>query len=268
MKNILTFIIPVKHPDNASDWSQVKRRLKETMRSISNQDRDGWKAVVVANYGAELPDLPRDFEVKRVDFPPNQLYRLGNGENEQSYEALRLDKGRRVLAGMLYAEKMGHVMVVDDDDLISRHITSFVGSNSEKNGWYIRDGYIWGEDGLLMYRYTDFSRFCGSSHIIRADLYKLPHSIEAADDIYIRRVLGSHIFIHKDLDASGTPLEPLPFPGTVYRVGHTESHSQSQDILRQFFLHKYLLKNPWELCCRISRLRIKTQKVKKDFFGF
>jgi len=268
MKNILTFIIPVRHPDNVNDWSQLKRKLNETVRSILNQDRDGWKAIFVANHSAELPDLPKGFEVKRVDFPPNQLYKEGNGKKELFYEALRFDKGRRILAGMLSAGEMGHVMIVDDDDFINHRLTSFVGSNRDANGWYIRDGYVWSDGGHLLYRFSDFSRLCGTSHIIRADLYKLPTSFEAADDVYIRRVLGSHIFLHDDLDASGTPLEPLPFIGAVYRIGHAEATTQTNNIFKQFFLHKYLLKKPWELCRRISKLRIKTQEIEREFFGF
>jgi hypothetical protein len=267
MKNILTFIIPVRHPDNAIDWNQIKIKLRETIRSVASQDRDGWKAVIVANDQAELPDFPNGFEVKRVDFPSNQLFKQGDIGKEEFYEACRFDKGRRVLAGMLYAGDMGHVMIVDDDDLVSRHLTSFVGSNSGENGWYIREGYIWNDGGMLMYHYSDFSHLCGTSHIIRADLYKLPSSFNEAEDTYIRHVLGSHIFLHDELDSSGTPLKPLPFFGAVYRTGHTEAHSRSRTILGQFFLKKYLLKAPIELYRRISRLRIKTKQVEDEFFG-
>ena len=247
LKNILTFIIPVRHPDNAKDWQRVKRTLGETIRSISRQKCDGWKAVIIANHGAELPELPKGFEVKRVDFPPNQLHAKGSAEKEEFYEAFRLDKGRRVLAGMLHAGEMGHVMIVDDDDFVSCRLTSFVAANPRANGWYIFDGYLWSDGGRLLYCYSDFSIFCGSSHIVRADLYRLPPSFEAADETYIRRMLGSHVFLHGHLDASGTPLERLPFFGAVYRIGHAESHSQSSGILRKYFLYKSLLKHPKEL---------------------
>jgi hypothetical protein len=273
MNNILTFIIPVRHPANAKDWQRVKRTLGETIRSIARQDRDGWKAVIVANHGAELPDLPRGFEAKRVDFPPNPLhigwrsYPRGSDEREQIFEAVRIDKGRRVLAGMLHAGDMGHVMIVDDDDFVSCRLTSFVAANGQANGWYLFDGYLWSDGGRLLYRYSDFSGLCGSSHIIRADLYQVPPSLEAADETYIRRTLGSHVFFHNHLDASGTPLARLPFFGAVYRMGHAESHSQSTSILRKYFLEKSLLKRPKELCRRLLRLRLKSRRLEKEFFG-
>ena len=107
MNNILTFIIPIRHQDNAKDWQRVKRTLAQTVQSIARQDRDGWKAVVIANHGADLPELPKGFDVKRVDFPPNQLHAQGNATQGQFYQAFRLDKGRRVLAGMLHAGENG-----------------------------------------------------------------------------------------------------------------------------------------------------------------
>src|ERR1700721_354719 len=80
MRNILTFIVPVRHQDNAPSWQNVKRHLSDTILSISQQQGEGWKAIIVANHGADLPDIPPGFEVTRVDFPPNKLYTQGNAE--------------------------------------------------------------------------------------------------------------------------------------------------------------------------------------------
>jgi hypothetical protein len=267
MKNILTFVIPVRHPNNARNWQHVKRHLSETVWSISRQECDRWKAVIVANHGAELPEIPKGFEVKRVEFPPNELYAQEIADKERFYDAVRSDKGRRVLAGMLHAGEMGHVMIVDDDDFVSRRLATFVAANPLANGWYIRDGYIWSSGGRLLYRFADFSRICGTSHIVRADLYQLPSSFEAADETYIRRMLGSHLFLHDRLDASGTPLAPLPFIGAVYRAGHAESLVRTSRILRQYFLRKDLVKTPTELGRRVLRLRLKSRGIEKEFFG-
>lgn len=265
MKNVLTFIIPVRHPANAKDWPQLKAQLSETVSSISQQTQQGWKAVIVANNGADLSALPPGFEVKYVDFPPNPMHEQGCGDLEDFRNAVRLDKGRRILAGMLHAGDMGHAMVVDDDDFISRNLTSFVAANPKANGWYIHDGYIW-SGGNLLYRYAGFSRLCGSSHIIRANLYRLPARFEDADDGYVRRMLGSHVFIHDHLDAEGTPLAPLPFPGAVYRTGHGEFYSRSSTILKKFFWQKDVLSNPLKLCRRLLNLRWRTQRIRQEFF--
>lgn len=266
MKNILTFIIPVRHQDNAKDWALLKKHLSETIASIANQTVSGWKVVIVANEGADLPTLPAGFEVKRVTFPPNAMHEQGAHALEDFREAVRLDKGRRILAGMLHAGDMGHAMVVDDDDFISRRLTEFVAANPSANGWTMREGYIW-SGGDLLYRYGDFSKLCGTSHIIRADLFKLPKRFEDAAEAYISRTLGSHVFIEDDLRAAGTPLAPLPFAGAVYRTGHNESHSRSEAILKKFLFQKDVLMNPLRLMCRALRLRWKSPQMNREFFG-
>ncbi len=70
---------------------------------------------------------------------------------------VRLDKGRRVLAGILEADKSGYLMVVDDDDFVSCRLTRFVADHLGNNGWYVQNGYIWGDGGRLIYEYADFS---------------------------------------------------------------------------------------------------------------
>ncbi len=264
---MLSFVIPVRHPDNASDWERLKQNLRQTVRSISQQDSDQWKAVIVANHGADIPDLPPRFEVARVDFPPNRLHEQGAADKEEFYEAFRGDKGRRVLAGMLHARGAGHLMIVDDDDFVSRRLASFVAANRAANGWYFRTGYVWGDDGALLYRHSDFSHLCGTSHIVRADLFGLPASLEAAEETYIRKMLGSHISIRDHLASAGAPLAPLPFVGAVYRTGHAQAHSRSRGVLREFLLRKSVLARPWTLAGRLARMQLKTPAIEREFFG-
>jgi hypothetical protein len=267
MKKALTFIIPVRHPENAKDWNRLKQNLSATVRSIANQTDPDWKAVIAANQGADLPKLPSGFDVAWVDFPANPLYEQGSANKEDFYEAVRADKGRRILAAMLHAGEMSHVMLVDDDDFVSSRLTAFVKEHPEKYGWYIRDGYLWTEGANLLFIHGDFSHLCGSSHIIRADLYKLPSRFEDADENFIRKMLGSHMFIHEHLNASGTPLEPLPFLGAIYRVGHPGAHSKSQGIFQQFIFRQSNLRNLNELKHHLHSLRLITPAIRKEFFG-
>ncbi len=267
MDTILTFIIPVRHPDGAADWQRNKRNLAATVRSIASQDRNGWKAVIVANRGTDLPDLPKGFAVEFVDLPPNVLLDRRFHHLEQYRDALRLDLGRRLLAGLLHADDAGHVMRVDDDDFVHRGLTSFVAARPAANGWYVKDGYIWTDGGKLLYRHNDFSGLCGTSHIVRRDLFRLPASVDTADDAYIRRMLGSHIFIRDVLAKAGHPLDPLPFPGAVYRTGHAESWSGSQGILRQYFVNRHMAKHPAALLKSARRLRVRSRRMDAMFFG-
>ena len=264
---VLTFVIPVRHPQNCADWAALKRRLSDTMRSIAGQDDDRWRAVIVANEGADLPPLPDKFAVKRVDFPPNPMFERRDNDLEAFRDCVRLDKGRRVLAGILEGDSTGYVMVVDDDDFVSRRLTSFVASHQGEHGWYLRNGYIWGDGGRLIYEYADFSRFCGTSHIVRKDLYELPASVEAADPDHLREIFGSHIFIQEFLEERGKPLQALPFVGAIYRVGHAGAHSNSAGLFKQVFLNRELLRNPFKLVGRLARLRLLDADVRLHFWG-
>jgi hypothetical protein len=267
MQPTLTFVIPVRHPANARDWGELKNNLALTLHSICNQEGEGWSAIVVANHGSDLPPLPPGVRVKWVDFPPNPLHERGVAHHEQFLEAVRFDKGRRILAGMLDAGATEYFMVTDDDDLISSRLTGFVGKHRGQNGWVFRNGYIWTPGSNLLYRHPDFSMVCGTSHIVRADLLELPACIEEASEDYIKLMLGSHIFITKYLLEQGTPLAPLPFVGAIYRTGHVGAHSRSKDVLSTYLMHAWLLKSPGELSRRLFRLRYVGRTVQSEFFG-
>jgi hypothetical protein len=240
--------------------------LRQAARSIAMQKDTRWRAVVVANHEAKLPTLPQGVDVVRVDYPPNPLYVRGDADKESFKEAVRLDKGRRILAGMLHVDGSGHFMVVDDDDLVSDRLAEFVAANHDANGWYLSEGYLWENDGRLVYRYSPFSRLCGTSHIIRADLYGLPKDVRDAPEAYVKRTLGSHIFIRHDLERAGTPLAPLPFPGAIYRIGHRGAHSQSSGLASTVFLKKSILTSPRTLIGNVLRLRPLTRAVRDEFF--
>jgi glycosyltransferase involved in cell wall biosynthesis len=264
---VLTFIIPVRHPKNSPDWPGLKRRLTQTIRSIAGQDDSRWRAIIVANEGSDLPDLPDNFSVKPVHFPPNPMLEQGNNDRQAFLDVFRLDKGRRVLAGMLEADRSGHSMIVDDDDFVSCRLTSFVAGRTGGNGWYMQSGYLWGDGGKLLYEYADFWKFCGTSQIVRTALYELPACVDDADPDYIRRIFGSHIFLRDYLEARGSPLEPLPFLGAIYRIGHAGAHSKSSGLVRQVFLKREILKNPFKLAQRFSRLRLLDSEVRQQFWG-
>ncbi|NDF13346.1 MAG: galactosyl transferase [Proteobacteria bacterium] len=263
----LTFLIPIRHPDNMRDKAAVARRLADTVRSIAQQENGDWRAVVVANPGTEIPPLPPRFETVWVDFPPNTLHQREGVDQETFYEAFRIDKGSRVLAGMLHARPTGHVMIVDDDDFVSNKLAGFVAEHPKDNGWYIARGYVWTEGSPLLYAHGAFSNLCGSSHIIRADLYQIPENFMAASHDYIKRMLGSHVMIEKHLEESGTALTALPFYGAIYRVNSSTSHSLAGGVSRLFFFNRETLRHPLRFLRRLFRLRLRTAAIRKEFYG-
>ncbi len=267
MSPLLTFIIPVRHQSNCQNWSALKENLTQTIASIAAQTNPLWSAVIVANEGAALPTLPHGFEVVRVKFPPNSMYDINGDDREAIYDSLRLDKGRRVLKGMLHVRDTKFYMVVDDDDFVSHSIVDYISRNINSNGWKIDEGYVWGHGSKMLYVHHDFSNFCGTSLIIRSDLYKLPDAFEFASNDYIKSMLGSHVKIAKILANESTPLSALPFRGAVYRIGHMGAHSKSPGIIKSFFLNKFILRRPPLLLRNLFNLRMVNKRFIKEYFG-
>jgi hypothetical protein len=260
----LTFIIPVRHQANAKDWARLKGNLQQTAASIAAQTSPNWNALVVANHGADLPHLPPNFSDVRVDFPPNVLHDMDSADRETVYQAFRQDKGRRVLAGLIAGHPRGHVMIVDDDDFVSRRLADHVARNPQANGWFIRKGYIWSDGGSLVLRHNSFSHLCGTSHIIRADLYRIPDRLDAATPEYIQGTLGSHVHIADQLARQGAPLIPLPFRGAIYRIGHAGAHSGSKSIWQTFFAHSHGIRSVLSNALRLGYL---SPEMRREFFA-
>jgi len=265
---MLTFVIPVRHQATAANWRAIAARLAVTLRSLRAQDDARWNAVIVANEGADLPGNLDRCDVVRVDFPPNKLDH--GGAREALWQAIRRDKGRRVLAGLLHARASGmltgHAMVVDYDDLVSRRLAGFVAAHADANGWYVNAGYMFSGERLLVSYPRAFFELCGTSHVIRADLLDLPADSSDAHPVYIARTLGSHKFIKRDLERQGTPLAPLPFPGAVYRMGHGDTASGSGSAAR-YALRKESLTRPLSLARELGKFRYMGSRLAREFFG-
>jgi hypothetical protein len=264
MTAIVTFVIPVRHQDNCNDWSKLKSNLTQTILSISKQTNPNWRAVIVANLGANLPDLPDKVEVLYVDFPPNQLYRRDRITKKLFYEAVRLDKGKRVLSGMLSLRDTNFYMVVDDDDLISNRLVDFLSKQIHVNGWKVKEGYVWGDGGKMLLINREFHYLCGTSLIIRADLYNLPERMDQISDHEIKTIYGSHIKVIDHFLEKGVTLNVLPFRATIYRVGYGGSHSLSPKFFK-FILNKKMILRPHRFILNLLSLRVLTNRIKKEF---
>ena len=191
----------------------------------------------------------------RVDLPANPRHD-DISDRELFYEHVQLDKGRRLLAGMLAAGPTGYFMLVDDDDFVHRDIAGFVEDNFGGNGWVLRSGYVWNDGGRLLFLHPKFSMTCGTSHIARSDLYRLPGSARRRRR-RVPPVDARQPQAHREA-AGGTrhTAFELPFPGAVYRVGHSGSHSRSTAILPTYVLKRSVLADPWRLARALGRLRL------------
>lgn len=264
----LTFLIPVRHPQNARDWSRLKANLAQTVRSIAAQTHPDWRGIVIANEGSDLPPLPPRFAVEWVQFSPNLRHdKAGTHATDDFLDAFRLDKGRRVLKGMLRARDSRFFMIVDDDDFVSARIARHVADHADANGWVIDRGYVWDDGGRILYRHRHLNHVCGTTLIVRSDLYELPPDFDSATPEFIKNRLGSHRMIGALLAQRGTPLSAFPFAAAVYRVGHGGSHSQTPRILKKYVFNKEMLVKPHALAVNLLRLRPVSSAIRREFFG-
>ena len=221
----------------------------------------------MANEGADLPDLPDRVSAVRVTFPPNDLHELESGTKEAFLDAFRIDKGRRVLAGMLAERNSRFFMIVDDDDFVSDRIVDFVSRHQTENGWKIDRGYVWGDGGRALYKHDDFANYCGTCLIIRSDLYKLPEQFSDASATFIKEMLGSHVRIAGILADQASPLAALPFRGAIYRVGHPGAHSRSEGVLKKYVFNTSNIKDPIKLLRNLFRISAVNPAIRAEYFG-
>jgi hypothetical protein len=77
---------------------------------------------------------------------------------------------------------------------------------------------------LVFRRRRDFALICGTSSIVRAEPSELPtdQNDEAKNCLILH---SGHTMIRSNCEALGTPLERLPFVGTIYIVGTGENNA-------------------------------------------
>lgn len=216
---MLTFVIPLLSPKLAKSWQQTTRLLERCLKSVCNQTSSNFRVLVVCHEKPNVQFEHPDIHYIEVDFPIP----------EPTIEAKTLDRGRKTLKGLLVSEqfKPTHVMFVDADDCISKHLAEFVEKNSKENGWLVGKGYIYREGNPYLFRVRrNFYDLCGTCNIIRYDLYDL-NPLNLVDADFVMKYYGGHTYIREMLKAAGNPLQVLPFEGAVYSVENGENYYNS-----------------------------------------
>ena len=262
---MLTFVIPVRHPSSIADPALARSLMAETLASLAGQTHPGWGCVIAAERDAELPALPQGVEVVETDIPAPDLpdFRVDKQTNRVM---VRLDKGARIMTALVAMQPRGHVMVVDYDDLVSRRLAALAAERPEANGWYFDSGLLYSGGAIVSAYPKGFNRLCGTSVIVHSRLLRIPPTMAGFEPEYTARTLGGHIWIRGDLEASGTPLEPLPFPGAVYRIGHGHSASLSETLWGRI-VNRSTIRRPMEIVRQLMQLRPLDRSVRQEFFG-
>ncbi|WP_417801197.1 glycosyltransferase family A protein [Tenacibaculum sp.] len=261
----LTFIIPIRHYESSPNWDTTKKNLASTINSINSQTSDNWRCIIVANRGSSLPPLPEKVHVHWVDFPPNHNYNRNSSNHSDFVKSIRIDKGLRIAAGINYSRETDYYMFVDDDDFINNKLVQFVEQNPDSNGWYFHTGLIWRSNSSYIFKQDNFSKFCGTSHIISQKL--IPKDIDTNNNLtYVENMLGSHTKIEDILKNNNTPLRKLPFHGAVYHIGHNDTHSNLSGYFRYIF-NRESISNPLLIIKKFRSLKKMDRNTLSTFFG-
>ncbi|MEE4207725.1 MAG: hypothetical protein V2I43_00480 [Parvularcula sp.] len=273
----IDFVIPVRHPSMVKDKGLQLDIMAQTFASLAAQTADGWSAIVVANKGDVLPELPLGFRVEWVDYPPAAGYDDVDSLNDY-YAAVRQDKGRRVLAAARTIDPRDYMMVVDDDDLLSNRLVDFVRRQPERNGWVINLGYAWVAEQNMLRKVNDFHTSCGTSLIIRADFFRFAEQTPGEEDDAAIEELGSHKIVVKRASAAGTPFEFIPFPAGIYRYNHP--NATQREIKERGLKSRWAILGPLRRIARRMRRNLRgspaptqsgsvpiTQEIREEFFG-
>lgn len=236
---MLVFVIPLKSSQASKSWSHVSKLFERCLRAVCNQTSNNFRVIVVCHEKPQIEFLHSHVTYVKVEFPVPS----------SNYESKRVDKHRKMLVGLRYARQFepSHTMHVDADDCVSKHLAKFVEQNTESNGWFVNKGYVYQDEGKFIYfKRKDFYRWCGTSNLLRYNLDFLPESLTcdsikandfASDNLSEEFVdfygcFAAHREIVQNRAQKGVPIEPLPFAGATYILGHGESlRSNSFDHL-------------------------------------
>ncbi|MBD2319200.1 glycosyltransferase family A protein [Phormidium tenue] len=219
---MLAFIIALKSSQVSSSWGLVCKLFERTLKSVCNQTSEDYRVIVVCHEKPEIQFESPQVTYIQVDFPiPGS-----------TFASKDKDKMRKMQVGLLHAQKINasHVMFIDADDCISKHIAQFASQNPEENGWFFSKGYDYREDiCLLRKRNKNLHLRTNTSHVVKIDLLK-PEMNLSSDEIDADCGLN-HPHTARVLSKRGTPLKVLPFRGVIYITDNGENIWWNQEAL-------------------------------------
>ena len=227
---MLVFVIPLKSKQVSKSWNQTCKLLERTLKSVCNQTSPNFNVIVACHERPTLEFNNSKISYVEVNFLPPTIDTTK--ATREDFESMKLDQGQKIWAALRYAQSLNpsHIMFVDADDCVSKHIAEFVNQRSSCNGWFINKGYEYRDNSSSIFpKNKDFHQKSSTSHIVKYDL--LPHKSIKFEDInwdYLR-----HQTIVNLMKQQGTPLEPLPFEGAVYI---TENHENMNTHHAQIML--------------------------------
>ena len=241
---MLVFVTPLMSSQVAQNWERVKQLFIRTIRSACAQTCPDFRVLVVCH---EIPDI--EFQHPAIDFLPVSFPPPGADRLRRIS-----DQNRKIFVGLQRSLtfRPSHVMILDADDCVSKRVAAHVAAHSSSNGWYINKGYFHMEGcPEIHWERHRFHKWCGSSHVLRPEFMDLP-------DQYFEGWRYRHTQAAIKMRKRGTPIQPLPFPGAVYNVSHSENLNDYAPILWP--------KNPFlRFARRVLFYRRLTPRIRDEF---
>jgi hypothetical protein len=247
---VLCFVLALKSKAIAQDWQRVSQLFEATLRSAYQQTDADFQIIAVCH---EIPTLTATYdqrlELIQVDFPPPP--------DSTDRQLTMQDKWNKIAVGLVRAGALNSdfVMIMDADDLVSRHLAAYANTHKAENGWIFTHGYRY-QYGSRWISVDD--RFnCGTNAIVNGRLIRFPTSVDPKEIAKCVVLTHGHTAIAHHLAALNTPLRPLPFAGAVYVCAHGDNWTDFSDR-HSWHGIRYALG-------RLRRLRPLTRRLRQDF---
>jgi hypothetical protein len=234
---MLVFLISLRHPDNANDFTQVEKLLSITLNSICGQTNNDFRIVVVCN---KLPNI--EFKDDRifyhvVDFPVPSKLKASELEAEPKFK----DKGTKYMAGLLYSRRFEpkYVYIVDSDDWVNVNLISFLEKKPTYPIWCVSKGFIVNYPSKEYKSISGLSRYCGSTFIYDFK-YLMDHAnisstisesssqeqlIEGTSEFFVLKLMCNHTINYKYFKDLGITPKDIPLRTACWIQGTGENVS-------------------------------------------
>ncbi len=210
------FAIPLVAKEVARDWQRVCSLLQCTLNSILAQTDKNFSVVLVCH---DVPDIPQLSDPRVIIL--HAASPLPRNPSEQMY-----DKGFKKRLAFSYLNKMGGgwVMLVDADDLVSKHLVSYVRKINPKYGLLIDRGLEFDCVSKKISKAFKFNRLCGSSAIFRFSISELPSEVDQQEMTLSDHFESHRLWREKSIELN-RPFDFVNFFAAIYTINNLQNHS-------------------------------------------
>lgn len=239
---MFTFLLKLRHPDNARDYARNVAMLELTLESLlSQQTQHPFEILLVCNRAPELRIQDSRLRFLVVDFPASGQ---GKASRQGALDCWR-DKGAKVAAGLLRLRERPpeRVFIMDADDWVDTRLVEHVMSRPDVHFWHADAGYLVDFANGTRTRKRGLVRYCGStlvfdyprlmaalgipeSLVATSSLAELESGIEEFKRIFL---LGHHRYFLGFLHKIGGVSEVLPFRSVCWVTNTGENRSGAHD---------------------------------------